>query len=587
MRRINVRQELVEQNRLRVSLENRFQRRLVTVFKSIGARCIEAIDSGEPLDAIYRDIPAKLSPEFQRQYNDVIELFAGRMLANLKPEKAEQRFEYLAREWYRYEGANRVREVSDTTRAIIQREINDGFTQELTQQQIAKNIRERTGGAIGSRRAFTIARTETHAAANFANNQIAEEVGSNAMIKRWVSANDNRTRPHHAEMNGVEVNINEDFVVPYKGVPYKMAYPGDPKGGAGNVINCRCVLVYKLPEDAITDPKEQQEATWGEATQEEIVYHKDNWGADANIRDAIAATEPVSNIKYKSSGAWCSQTEIAMTNAKGAKLTEEDKTIWRHEYGHWIDKKNRVNEQSGYQSYASATANNEIEQDRRKIRKDESEKALTQQLNALGTVEAQDFRKLLKDEWLTADEIFSVAGAKENINSKNLYTFVVAAVRSKFLGDRDKAGLTLAFNRIFGGSEGLCFADFIGAVTNETSGFGHGVAYYRKFPKTEPSTPVTVGHTTEAFANYNALIGGKNGQFWRKVLEYFAPATVKKFDQITEEIGKKRVKNELSNSGVRQSAHGQRLLPVSGSIWYNQGNRAVWAKNYRENRRNL
>jgi hypothetical protein len=587
MRRINVRQELVEQNRLRVSLENRFQRRLVTVFKSIGARCIEAIDSGEPLDAIYRDIPAKLSPEFQRQYNDVIELFAGRMLANLKPEKAEQRFEYLAREWYRYEGANRVREVSDTTRAIIQREINDGFTQELTQQQIAKNIRERTGGAIGSRRAFTIARTETHAAANFANNHIAEEVGSNAMIKRWVSANDNRTRPHHAEMNGVEVNINEDFVVPYKGIPYKMAYPGDPKGGAGNVINCRCVLVYKLPEDAITDPKEQQEATWGEATQEEIVYHKENWGADSNIRDAIAATRPVDYIKYKVDRAYCSTQEIAMSNTKDGKLTGEDRTIWRHEYGHWIDMQNRVGEQARYQNYASATANNEIEKDRRKIMIGESYKLQQEQLNAVGTVEAQDFRKLLKNEWLTADEIFSVAGAKENINSKNLYTFVVAAVRSKFLGDRDKAGLTLAFNNIFGDGEGLCFADFIGAITNERSGFGHGVAYYRKFPKTEPSSTVTVGHSTEAFANYTALIGGKNGAFWRKVLEYFAPATVKKFDQITEEIGKKRVKNELSTIGVRQPENEQRIPSISGSIWYDQGNRVVWGKNYRENRRNL
>ncbi len=96
MRRINVRQELVEQNRLRTALENRFEQKLVRVFKGIGDRCVAAIGNSQALDAIYRDIPAKLSPEFQKQYADVINLFAGRMTSQLKPEKAEQRFEYLA-----------------------------------------------------------------------------------------------------------------------------------------------------------------------------------------------------------------------------------------------------------------------------------------------------------------------------------------------------------------------------------------------------------------------------------------------------------------------------------------------------------
>ena len=40
-------------------------------------------------------------------------------------------------------------------------------------------------------------------------------------------------------MNGVEVDIDEDFIV--NGRP--MAYAGDPRGGAGNVINCRCVIL--------------------------------------------------------------------------------------------------------------------------------------------------------------------------------------------------------------------------------------------------------------------------------------------------------------------------------------------------------
>jgi hypothetical protein len=29
----------------------------------------------------------------------------------------------------------------------------------------------------------------------------------------------------------------------------KMKYPSDPSGGAANVINCRCVLGYHVPEE--------------------------------------------------------------------------------------------------------------------------------------------------------------------------------------------------------------------------------------------------------------------------------------------------------------------------------------------------
>ena len=50
-------------------------------------------------------------------------------------------------------------------------------------------------------------------------------------------------------MNGKEVPLDEDFIV--RGMP--MSYTGDPKGGASNVINCRCVTVYFTPEDEIED----------------------------------------------------------------------------------------------------------------------------------------------------------------------------------------------------------------------------------------------------------------------------------------------------------------------------------------------
>ena len=54
-------------------------------------------------------------------------------------------------------------------------------------------------------------------------------------------------------MNGVEVDLEADFEVPYKGVTYKMKHAGDPRGGPANVINCRRVILYVEPDDFVID----------------------------------------------------------------------------------------------------------------------------------------------------------------------------------------------------------------------------------------------------------------------------------------------------------------------------------------------
>ena len=71
--------------------------------------------------------------------------------------------------------------------------------------------------------------------------------------KQWVSTSDDRTRSHHSAMNGTKIQMDEDFVVNVKGISYNMARPSDPRGGAVNVVNCRCVLLYVSPEDDVVD----------------------------------------------------------------------------------------------------------------------------------------------------------------------------------------------------------------------------------------------------------------------------------------------------------------------------------------------
>ena len=93
-----------------------------------------------------------------------------------------------------------------------------------------------------------IARTETTGAANYAAVK-SGKVSGFVMQKHWISARDARTRRRpkadfdHAEMNGVKVDYNEDFIFNKGGLDEdRLSYPGDPKGRAGNVINCRCTV---------------------------------------------------------------------------------------------------------------------------------------------------------------------------------------------------------------------------------------------------------------------------------------------------------------------------------------------------------
>lgn len=60
------------------------------------------------------------------------------------------------------------------------------------------------------------------------------------MIKEWASAEDSRTRPSHAAADGDEVPLDEPFSVGGE----LLMVPGDPRGSAKNVANCRCSILH-------------------------------------------------------------------------------------------------------------------------------------------------------------------------------------------------------------------------------------------------------------------------------------------------------------------------------------------------------
>ena len=62
------------------------------------------------------------------------------------------------------------------------------------------------------------------------------------MKREWLATNDRRTRHWHAELDGVEVDINE----PWENEFGKIMFPGDPSADPANTYNCRCSMSAKV-----------------------------------------------------------------------------------------------------------------------------------------------------------------------------------------------------------------------------------------------------------------------------------------------------------------------------------------------------
>jgi hypothetical protein len=95
-------------------------------------------------------------------------------------------------------------------------------------------------------RVLTIARTETVSAFNFAGVEAWRQSGDVEQLE-WLSARDSAVRETHAEADGQVTGINgEGFDVGGE----TLEYPGDPSGSPEETINCRCVALPVVSDEA-------------------------------------------------------------------------------------------------------------------------------------------------------------------------------------------------------------------------------------------------------------------------------------------------------------------------------------------------
>ena len=142
-------------------------------------------------------------------------------------------------------------EITSTSKEKIAKIIADGVKKDLTNIQISREIRDQykrwtdpakeTG--ITTSRAMTITRTEVLGGSSFGTDEGARQAGEELdlkMGKGWVDSGDGNVRALHRNVNSGKV-IAQD-----KTFDNGLMFPGQFGGEASNVINCRCVVFYKV-----------------------------------------------------------------------------------------------------------------------------------------------------------------------------------------------------------------------------------------------------------------------------------------------------------------------------------------------------
>jgi hypothetical protein len=164
----------------------------------------------------------------------------------LKPKGYKTFFDYLYTQWVGKNGGRHIQNIANTTRNKIRRIIETETQDEVDTSLIGAKIRDLKG--FSSLRARTISLTETHNAAQYASHETATQLEAEndlLVYKAWVPVEDQRTREDHAEMADHEpILLHETFTVG----DTQMERPGDENGGAEQVINCRCALVYETDD---------------------------------------------------------------------------------------------------------------------------------------------------------------------------------------------------------------------------------------------------------------------------------------------------------------------------------------------------
>ena len=501
--KVNARKYLAQQNRMISVSSRRLQKKLNTSFrKDLSIIINELGSSAGPnyAESVRRktvEIQAAVKSEIKKIFTTLVESNDSRYKPVLSKAVTDIGFGFnrpaAIENWvdsYFEEREVQFANISErmTNRILTSVEIDQ--LEGVGVDQIRRNLRGRFTD-VGRNQAALIARTETHNAAGYAQNAyhqgLSKDLGI-SMQKQWVATLDARTRRAHGAMNGVQVGIDEDFSMPNGSL---MAYTGDSRGGAANVVNCRCAIVYIDVDDDVIDEKIPDDEFELEGT----LVPSNNVDSIFDYKQVL--NEKVTATQRRVQRVLAKPSMISANNDEGsyysgrrtiiASVKDRDGQTVVHEYGHHIDY-SLPKKEITISSFGKAWS--ETSTDFQKAFKDD--------------------RKSLK--LMPKDYEKSLGGWHTRLYDRS-------EIPDGFGGARIKTQIKTP--------EAATLSDIIdamskGAFQSNFYAWGHGKSYYKRSGSTYKET----------FANLYAL---RNTYLW-KTVEADMPNLAREFDKILEEV---------------------------------------------------
>jgi uncharacterized protein with gpF-like domain len=226
-----------------------FEHSAISLFYTALMKSIEPALKALPdinTDAIQPDLIEKA---YVKLYQSVGTWFAMRTKSEVEKSTSveEDLWKQKLEQFAKTEAGERIREVwgytqekyKEIVRDALAAAVEEGYSTDNAADYITKAVKDKFA-EFTRWRAVRIARTEIVSASNAGSLEGAKTVGDK-MQKVWMTFFDGETRASHAEANGQTRELDEDFIVDGE----SLSVPGDPKGSAGNVINCRCTVGYE------------------------------------------------------------------------------------------------------------------------------------------------------------------------------------------------------------------------------------------------------------------------------------------------------------------------------------------------------
>jgi len=311
---------------------------------------------------------------------------------------------------------------------------------------------------------------------------------------------------------------------------------------------------------------EKTSSLFGDVSEDEKEYLNRAYGIKSTpFTKAIAVLPPLSRLDIIERRAFYRDLDDQIVVKK--RDLEGDMRTFIHEYGHRIDFK-IVKTQVGKELFEklqktvktkenismfglrkiSDTAVEAVVEDRKSISKGFGKRQIAHNNNLRKVLnETQDIKDLstkrkayekaiddlIKEDFpLSKDELLQYLGFTDPDSLHNMRTYnLVSQIKNRLL--------EYSFNSA---RPKIDFADFVGGITKEKIGYGHGKSYYNDFLEVYSDGKFVVkgGETAEAFANYNTMVHTNNDlkAINKKLMNWYAPNTTKIFDEIFEEFNK-------------------------------------------------